>query len=252
MENKFVAFDIEITKEIPDGLKDWKSIRPLGISCAATMRSDQTVPSLWHGDILESGMYSPSMSSLQCKEMFNCLKECQDGGFPVVTWNGLSFDFDILTEECLAGEADKVLYGHQRRIAIDVAMNHIDMMFQMVCEKGYPVGLDNTAKGMGLKGKTEGMHGDLAPKMWAESREKQDKVLEYVAQDVIATADVFRNISSKGYISWIAKSGKTASHWLKDRRLHKVSECLKFPFPDTSWMTGSAGRTRESYYEWTK
>ena len=34
-----------------------------------------------------------------------------------------------------------------------VALNHIDLMFHFFCEKGYPLGLDAAAKGMGLPGK---------------------------------------------------------------------------------------------------
>ena len=34
--NKVIAFDLEIVKEIPEGV-EWKDIRPLGISCAASL-----------------------------------------------------------------------------------------------------------------------------------------------------------------------------------------------------------------------
>lgn len=36
---KYLAFDIEISKPIPDDATDWEQYRPLGISCAATWAS---------------------------------------------------------------------------------------------------------------------------------------------------------------------------------------------------------------------
>ena len=44
------------------------------------------------------------------------------------------------------------------------------MMFHVFCLKGYPLGLDKAAKGMDLAGKTPGMTGDMAPKMWQEGQ----------------------------------------------------------------------------------
>ena len=37
---KLLAFDLEIAKPLPEGCTDWKAHSPLGISCAATLRSD--------------------------------------------------------------------------------------------------------------------------------------------------------------------------------------------------------------------
>ena len=34
---RYVAFDLEIHKEVPDGADDWKEHRPLGITCASTL-----------------------------------------------------------------------------------------------------------------------------------------------------------------------------------------------------------------------
>ena len=45
---KYLAFDIEIAKPLPEGIDDWKSVRPLGISCAAT-HSDDGATTTFHG-----------------------------------------------------------------------------------------------------------------------------------------------------------------------------------------------------------
>ncbi len=48
MKRKYLAFDIETAKMVEDE-SDWRSCRPLGISCAATLLSDSSELVLWHG-----------------------------------------------------------------------------------------------------------------------------------------------------------------------------------------------------------
>jgi hypothetical protein len=51
-KRKYLAFDIE-TAKLPEN--DWRSRRPLGISCAATLLADSDEPILWHGGNDPSG-----------------------------------------------------------------------------------------------------------------------------------------------------------------------------------------------------
>ena len=46
--HKLIAFDIEISEPLPDGVEDWSQHRPLGISCAATLISGDPAV-LWYG-----------------------------------------------------------------------------------------------------------------------------------------------------------------------------------------------------------
>lgn len=46
---KYLAFDIETAKVVPDAVNDILSYRPLGICCAAAVASDITEPMVWHG-----------------------------------------------------------------------------------------------------------------------------------------------------------------------------------------------------------
>ena len=143
----YIAFDIEIAKEIPDGCRDWSDIRPLGISCAATLADDGDLR-LWYGDIA-GGAIAPQMGPQGVWELADyLLKQNLTRGRRPLTWNGAGFDFDILAEET----ADAWNPGLCRRLALD----HLDMGLQMLCEKGFMCGLQAAAKGMGLAGKTEG------------------------------------------------------------------------------------------------
>lgn len=241
---RFVSFDIEITKEIPEGEKDWKKGRPLGISCAATLTSDGDLR-LWYGALLDplsagSREIEPSMGPSQCACLAAYLMRMQGGGYPILTFNGLGFDFDILAEEC----QDTVA----RSTVVDLALHHIDIAFAMFCDKGYMVGLDTASRGMGLAGKTEGMHGALVPAMWAQGREEQDKVLAYVAQDVKATADLYRALLNKGYLRWLSRKGRV-NFWHCGYGIPTVLESLKRPEPDTSWVDNPW--KREKFFGWT-
>ena len=175
MNRKYLAFDIETAKTTDDGI-DWRSCRPLGISCAATLPADSKELVLWHGG-KDRKCPADRMSQQEAGKLVDYLATQVGNGYTIVTWNGLGYDFDILAEESGMFEDCPKL-----------ATNHVDMMFHVLCELGYAVGLDAAAKGMGLAGKTEGMNGAIAPVLWAEGR--REEVLGYVAQDVRTTLEL--------------------------------------------------------------
>ena len=221
----YTAFDLEVATPLPEERSEW--ISNLGICCAATLRSDETEPLLWYAGSPFSSSgdepYRQKMSSEECLALVDYLVAQQSMGFQIATWNGAAFDMRVLADECESGDI------------VDLMLNHIDPAFQMLCEKGYMIGLDAAAHGMSLEGKTEGMHGDLAPLMWAESREDQDKVLEYVAQDVRVTMAVIKAIEEKKHLRWLSRSLKW--HWWQIPQLLTVKEANELVLPDTSWMT---------------
>ena len=109
---KYLAFDIE-TAKLPDG--DWRSCRPLGISCAATLLGDDKEPTLWHG--------GDRLTRQETAALVQYLSEQVAQGCTVVTWNGLGFDFDVLAEESGLLEQCRTL-----------ALGHVDMMFHVLCK----------------------------------------------------------------------------------------------------------------------
>jgi hypothetical protein len=230
---KYLAFDIEIAKELPEGEIDWKDHRPLGITCAAAYSSDGGLWNWWAHD--ERGKFTPAMTGEQCAQMVNDLGYMVDVcKYDLLTWNGLGFDFDILGEESEA-------FTLCRRLAL----GHIDMMFHFFAEKGFPLGLDKAAKGMGLPGKPEGMDGALAPALWSQG--EYHKVLDYVSWDVKNTLALAQVVEKKERLDWISNSGRPNSWqcqgWLQ------AKEAMKLVEPDTSWMTNPW--PREKFYKWT-
>jgi len=216
---KYLAFDIEIAKDIPNGVSDLMSYRPLGITCAATStRGGQ--PRLWHGWDARGGI-AGRMTPQEAQELVRYLRQAMENGYTILTWNGVGFDFDILGEE--SGLVDEC-----RELALD----HVDMMFHFFCLNGFPLALNKAAKGMGLSGKSSDVNGALAPKMWAAGRRQE--VLDYVAQDSRTVLEVAEAIESQRAISWTSNRGNL--NRLPMPRLLTVREALDLPLPDTSWM----------------
>ena len=227
----YLAFDIE-TAKITESGDNLNADRPLGICCYALAWLDgngsvQTYTG--HGRD-NDGKPTRQMRREECAELVqNLLRQSYVTDSTLLTHNGSGFDLDILAEE-----------SGMHAECVDLAMNSVDTMLHFLCMKGFPVGLDAIAKGMGLSGKTEGMSGQLAPVLWAEGR--YEEVLAYVKQDAISTLKTALRVEQIGEVRWIAKSGRLnampLSKWVTAR------EALTLPLPDTSWMTNPMPRSK--------
>lgn len=253
---RFAAFDIETVKPLPPD-SDWRDHRPLGVSSACLRTEDGDIFT-WYNSLYDqdTGNYIPvqgAMVSNLVVEILEHMATFMKLGYTLVSWNGLGFDLPVLGEEAKNDE-----------LARAIALAHCDPMFQFYCIKGYPVGLDTAAKGMGLPGKTEGMHGDLAPLMWQDDPqglidagypelaemtplERRNKVLEYLVQDVKTTLDVARAVQDARILRWTSRKGRPNTCPFPTG-LWSVSESLWIPEPDTSWMTNPIKRTY--YTDW--
>jgi RNase H-like protein len=226
---KYLAFDIETVKVQPANDYDWKSYRPLGISCAATFLSGEDDPLLWHGGANDKRP-TKRMNRPQVQGLVGYLEKQVVYGYTVVTWNGLGFDFDILAEE--SGMLEKC-----RNLAID----HVDMMFHALRQLGHGISLDSAAKGMGLAGKSENLSGISTPQLWAKGRRKE--VLEYVAHDAEITLELAEISESHGLLRWVTRGGRgrklpLPKGWLPVRLAEKL------PITGTSWMWPQWSRAR--------
>lgn len=239
---KYIGFDLEIVKELKEG-EDWQASRPLGISCIglAYPRGDRE----YQTSVFYAGIPGePEGRAMNKEELAHAIERLtRDAaqGYTPLTWNGLNFDFQVLAEE--SGQAEACSW---------LALHSVDMMFQFLMVKGFPLGLNTVAHSLGLTGKTEGMSGALAPIMWAGDasrlppdspfkdftpRQLREKVLEYVQQDALTTLEVAEAVEAERGITWQARSGRWNSFLLKEQRWLSVIECLDLPDPDQSWMT---------------
>jgi hypothetical protein len=117
-----------------------------------------------------------------------------------------------------------------------VTLEHIDIMFALYCDRGFPLSLQVAAESCGAS-KMEGMSGDLAPVLWAQG--EYGKVKAYVAQDVRATAAVYRCVVENGGLSWRSQRGLQQWWSLPGGKLP-----MAWPKPDQSWMSNPIPRQR--------
>ena len=233
---KLAAFDLEIAKEIPDGVDDWQTVAPLGISCAAVALSDEDEPRFWKG--------IPQMTEAECRSLVTDLQTLQENGYTFLTWNGCGFDFAVLAQE--SGLKDE---------CAALAMTHVDLMLMVTFRKGWFLSLEKALKGAGLPGKLKevtlsngtmvnDMDGAKAPGFWAAG--EHEAVLAYLREDVnqmLRLADVIRE---KKAIRWRSNSGNPQV--VSVSKLLAVRECLEIPEPDVSWMDNPP--SRQAFVRW--
>lgn len=235
-ERRYAAFDLEIAAVIPDDAEDWTPYRPLGITCASVIIETSEGPGriLFSADA-ERGQLRMTREHAQL--VVRTLKHLAGQGYTLLSWNGASFDLDVLAEE-------SGLHEDCARIA----RTHVDPMFQVVCAKGWPVSLAKVAEGMKLPGKTEGMSGGQAPVLWQAG--EFAKVRAYCEQDVRCMLDIVHACEAAGQLRWITKKGALRSLLLPAAGFLSVAHCLAFPEPDISWM--DKPKHRAEYLAWTQ
>lgn len=225
---KFAAFDLEIAEPMETEYAGQH------ISCAAVYTENGVQ---YFSD-------KPYMKPFEVGIMIGELVKLTHKGYSILTWNGLSFDFKVLAAQSKFFDVVQML-----------AFQHYDIMFQVLCIKGFPIGLDKACIGAGIPGKKHevvlksgevltAMEGKRAPELWAAGEYKA--VLEYLHDDVSQLWELAKAIEYQKAISWISGSGR--KNLFSVPKLLTVKECLAIPLPDTSWMSESI--TRESMYDW--
>lgn len=232
-KRKWLAFDIETVEAAPESGDDYA----LGVTCAATMGSGDDKPLLWSSALGKDGRRADRMTPVEVCRLANYLIMRASDGFDIIGINSLGFDLRVLAVEC----QNLIVFDNLR----DLALSHYDPAFQMLAERGFMVGMK--ALGIGLRlqeQKMAEMDGQKAVEMWATgSREDQDKVLKYVAQDARTTLAIAEAIERGGAIVWQTKRGRISNHRLVNGLL-TMKECLELPVPDTSWMDNPWPRSR--------
>ena len=235
MNRKFLSWDCEIAAIVPEGETDWWQHAPLGITCAALAWLDAETGRV-ESRVFHPDGYADRMKGWECSELVWTLSlAAKDQGYTLLTHNGTSFDWRLLAME--SGEHDE---------CVDLALNYsVDTLLHPFCVKGFPLGLDAIAKGMGLDGKLEGMSGREAPQAWADGR--YDEVLRYVEQDAVTGLEMALLVERLGHLRWISRRGKLNTLFLPGGWL-TVAEALALPEPDTGWMDNPLQRS--GFVDW--
>lgn len=108
---KWLAFDIETVKPAPESGSDYA----LGVTCAATARSDDAWPLLWSSEPGVDGRYADKMTPAQVCGLANyLLASVYEDGYSVVGINSLGFDLRVLAVEC----QDLITFDNLRGLAL--------------------------------------------------------------------------------------------------------------------------------------
>jgi len=230
----YLAFDMEIATPVADEA-DLLASRP-GIACAAFIREGDTRPLVIFDPATSADMFVPATKALTREGATRILEEliaADDRGDTILTWNGAGFDFRLLADET-GRHAD----------CTRLARHSVDMMFQVLCDRGHPLALDTALAGMGLPskihtvtladGRTVDVDGRLAPQLWQAG--EHEAVMIYCGGDVAGTLALALACRDRKRLTWISRAGKT-NHMKLGARWLTVEECLALPKPDTSWMT---------------
>lgn len=185
-------------------------------------------------------------------EFVDALLLATDEDYTLAGFNSAGFDFQVLSS-FLPNRKNDI-----RRLALD----HFDPAAALFCHKGYMVGLDKIADGLGVKRKVSQVElsngnvidisGAQVEKLWVSG--ETNAVKAYLRGDVMAELEVIESIIKTGSISWIAKSGKLTTQRICDPGTAPSLETyLALPAPDTTWMKPEPGKepwTRERFYGW--
>ncbi len=225
---KYVLFDLET--ELIEGALDLDRYVP-EITIAATLTGDGEL-ALWFERGDDQSATGALLSQESAQALVRYLEACTRDGYTIVTWNGAGFDFRVLTHA--SGMPDA---------CTELAWGHIDMMFWLHCQRGFSVGLASAAQAVG-SGKTAGMSGADAPRLWGAGR--YEEVMQYVAQDVRALGAVYESAMRSHRLRWVNTRGMVSG---ADGTLASVREAYRLALPDTSWMS-RAPWPREKFVGW--
>lgn len=209
---RYIAFDLEGANLPLEEEELDLTVHDMGISIGAT-RTSGGVEQFWYSRTT-AGLPAPRMSRIDVLGFLGYLEEMAGVGYLPLSWNGLSFDFQLLGKE-----------SGDWKLARKLSLNHYDPMFQVLCLRGHFLSMQKAAFGLEVKGKLEGMGGIEAVLCW--QNKVFGKSMQYVREDTRALERIFLAIKDRERpgIPWQSNSGRVNFvHFPKG--LYTVKECL--------------------------
>lgn len=183
--------DIETVNEIPDTWNANPSALP--IACIGVKIDDKSV--LIYNNTEKNG---EAMTQNQVEHVIDKLLEYDSLNCKIVSFNGSGFDIKLLAQYT---KSDKNKYMKVRKMNL----NHIDLMFLVVCNRGHPAGLSKITEAMGVGKKSLEGGGLESVKLWAAG--KYEDVYNYNIKDVELLYDLFKEVNKTKTIQFMSKAG---------------------------------------------
>lgn len=211
------------------------SSRPLRIICVDFCWRHEDGVTIENKPFGTPGQFLDDDTALAIREFMD---DCHSHGCQFTGVNVVGFDFKHLYH---AGAMPESYY--------EIVMRSFDPMFTAVCEFGYPLGLDALGYPLGLS-KMEHwdgvkVSGASAADLWFTG--KHDAVIAYIQQDTYQSLAVAEAALDSRVLEWRNSKGAVST---KPFRSTNVTQALRRPAPDTSWMTSAMPVTRRSLTAW--
>ena len=230
------ALDIETSEQAQDG-------KTIPITVASTVTYDTVTKEwekrAWFSDPADEnivGMTSPdntwsdyspgkrplapTMSKKTAQAMLQYMDEKKKQGYVLCAWNGAAFDLQMIGA-----------VAENMELAGSLAIELLDPMYQILSQKGFPIGLKAVAAGLSID-QSKSMDGKDAPEAWLNG--EYQKVISYVIGDSEMTIKMMLAIAKNDGVKWTTLKGKPAS--LSFSKFKTVIECFNDPQVDQSWM----------------
>ncbi len=208
------AFSVEISNVIPEG-SDWKDVRPYKFLCGSIVDS-ASVNTLWSADAF-----------------YMRLKEYWRFG-RMYSWNGVGFDFLTLHDSGV-------------KVIDSFVLGQYDVMFDIYCHLGYPIGLVSVLRGFGCDEEADWLEDEKKELSTLLSEGNKNRIKQYSQKKTRLILETTQRCVDGGGIMWVSKNGK--KHMMTLDRFMNVNECVNIPDPDTSWMRDGA-LTRDDFIGW--
>jgi DNA polymerase elongation subunit (family B) len=236
---KYIAFDIETTAIVENNVKD------ANITVAVTQSSDgevlcwmtwldkDAVPGTLDYVCSENELRTHTQkydedsnhgaskvaASFLCDKgvvaLFEYLYNKTIDGYAISTWNGASFDFQVLA--CMLGRAQRPDLV-KRCVELARGQLHVDIMFAFFANKGFCVSLAKVAQAMLKSDNSKSMDGKDAPIEFEANGAGQLKVAAYCVNDVRLQAAIHDEVLRRGVVAWITRKDKK-SEWPAEREM---------------------------------
>ena len=206
----YIFFDAETTGFPPDGK----------ITCLVTEYKDRTKVWASRG---RDNTYVP-MEEACVEEVVTFMEREGDRGQRVVSYNGSSFDFQMLWNQTRNAEI-------KARICV-LAKNHIDLHLVCIRARGHRMKMDGLAKAsLGLVKIGTGKEAIL---LWESKQYK--KLFEYCTHDVLILRDLFNLAKNEKSLQFESSKGNLFTVDVGDMLEATASELSKQKPHKESWM----------------
>jgi hypothetical protein len=175
---------------------------------------------LWHGDLTASDSF---MSTSALCELIDYLWDCRES-CQVVTWNGLKFDFQVLSLALDHGPVDPAMVGQYRDKIRALCWDHMDLCFNFLVHNGFMISLQKTAEGFMSEVQKSGTGASVC-ELWRHVSERTH-VLNYCCQDLLVLQSVLSHMMWQRHVAWVTKKGTTRK-WVPTDHGHLFASVLQ-------------------------